>query len=65
METDTSTVSYAIRGKFAIITLNNPKRLNALTNLQYYKLASLMQEIDKLSDVFVTVLTGKGRFFSA
>ncbi|KAJ9608800.1 dodecenoyl-CoA isomerase [Cladophialophora chaetospira] len=58
-------VSYIVKGKYAIITLNNPSRLNALTRRQYYRLASIMDEIDENPQVVVTVLIGKGRYFSA
>ena len=58
-------VSYIVRGKYAIVTMNNPSRLNALTQRQYYRLASIMDEIDQNPEVLITVLTGKGRYFSA
>jgi enoyl-CoA hydratase/carnithine racemase len=53
------------RGKLAIITLNVPKKLNALGGEAYYKLARAMYEVAEHDEVFITVLTGKGRFFSA
>jgi len=53
------------RGKIAIITLNVPKKLNALNGENYYKLARAMNEVAEHDEVFITVLTGKGRFFSA
>ncbi|PSN70653.1 peroxisomal d3,d2-enoyl-CoA isomeras-like protein [Corynespora cassiicola Philippines] len=53
------------RGKIAIITLNQPKKLNALNQDLYYKLALAMQEVAARDDITITVLTGKGRFFSA
>jgi peroxisomal 3,2-trans-enoyl-CoA isomerase len=53
------------RGKVAIITLNVPKKLNALGGELYYKLARAMHEVAEHDEVFITVLTGKGRFFSA
>jgi peroxisomal 3,2-trans-enoyl-CoA isomerase len=55
----------AIEGKIATITLNLPKKLNALTQDLYYKLAQTMREIAKMDNVYITVLTGKGRYFSA
>lgn len=58
-------VTLEVRGPIAIITLNRPKRLNALTRDHYFRLASLMQEVADMADVVVTVLTGTGRFFSA
>lgn len=52
-------------GKVAVITLNLPKKLNALTQDLYYRLACLLREIAKRDDIYITVLTGKGRYFSA
>jgi peroxisomal 3,2-trans-enoyl-CoA isomerase len=60
---DAITIDY--RGKIAIITLNVPKKLNALGGELYYKLARAMHEVAEHDEVFITVLTGKGRFFSA
>ncbi|OCK91350.1 ClpP/crotonase [Cenococcum geophilum 1.58] len=57
------TIEY--RGKVAIVTLNQPKKLNALTSDLYYRLAMCMHEVAGRDDIYVTVLTGKGRFFSA
>ena len=57
------TIEY--RSKVAIITLNQPKKLNALTSDLYYRLAMCMHEVASRDDIYVTVLTGKGRFFSA
>lgn len=58
-------VSLSIDGKIATITLNVPQKLNALTQDLYYKLAQRLRQVAKLGDVFITVLTGKGRYFSA
>lgn len=60
---DAITVEY--RGRVAIITLNQPKKLNALNGDQYYALAKAMYEVAERDEVYITVLTGKGRFFSA
>ncbi|KAJ4369612.1 dodecenoyl-CoA isomerase [Neocucurbitaria cava] len=53
------------KGKVAIITLNVPKKLNALDGALYYQLARAMIEVAARDDVYITVLTGKGRYFSA
>lgn len=58
-------VTLEVRGKIAIITLNLEKKLNAMTQDLYFRLSQLMREVAKRDDVFITVLTGKGRFFSA
>lgn len=57
------TIEY--RAPLAIITLNVPKKLNALGGDAYYKLARAMYEVAEHDEIFITVLTGKGRFFSA
>jgi peroxisomal 3,2-trans-enoyl-CoA isomerase len=54
-----------INGIFAVITLNNPTKFNALTQNLYYRLASLLREAEDNPDVYVTVLIGEGPFFSA
>jgi Delta3-Delta2-enoyl-CoA isomerase len=53
------------RDKIAIITINQPKKLNALNQELYFKLAVAMHEVAARDDIFITVLTGKGRYFSA
>jgi ABC-type Zn2+ transport system substrate-binding protein/surface adhesin len=58
-------VTLEVRGKMAIITMCNEKKLNAMTQDLYFRLSQLMREVAKMDDVFVTVLTAKGRFFSA
>jgi enoyl-CoA hydratase len=49
----------------AIITLNRPKALNALTRDMLTRLAELFQELDQRPAVKVIILTGAGRAFSA
>ncbi|PMD28612.1 ClpP/crotonase [Hyaloscypha hepaticicola] len=58
-------VTLEYKGKIAIITIDNVEKLNALDQDGYYQLASFMREVAEKEEVFVTVLTGKGRFFSA
>jgi enoyl-CoA hydratase/carnithine racemase len=53
------------KGKIALITLNREKKLNALDSDLYYRLAMLMNEVAAMPEITITVLTGKGRFFSA
>jgi len=57
------TISY--RGNVAIITLNQPKKLNALNADGYYELAIAMHTVAARDDIYITVLTGSGRYFSA
>jgi peroxisomal 3,2-trans-enoyl-CoA isomerase len=56
------TVEY--KGRIAIITIDNQRKLNALTQDQYYLLAKYMREVAEHEEVFITVLTGKGMFIS-
>ena len=58
-------VTLQTRGRVAIITLNNPKKLNAMNQANYYRLSCLMQDVAAMPAITVTVLTGSGRFFSA
>ncbi|KAF2398245.1 ClpP/crotonase [Trichodelitschia bisporula] len=58
-------ITLETRGKIAIITLNREKKLNALNLDLYYRLATLMNEVAAKPEIAITILTGKGRFFSA
>ena len=58
-------ISVEYRERVAIITIDNAKKLNALSQAQYYALAQTLREVAKRDDIFITVLIGKGRFFSA
>ncbi|KAM0454897.1 hypothetical protein ACHAPV_008038 [Trichoderma viride] len=60
-----SVISIEYRGRVAVITIANEKKLNALNQTQYYELSQAMREVAKHDEVYVTVLLGKGRFFSA
>ncbi|KAJ5302248.1 hypothetical protein PENANT_c008G03227 [Penicillium antarcticum] len=57
------TISY--QDRVAVVTLNRPDKLNALNQDLYYLLAERLREIDQREEIFITVLTGTGRFFSA
>lgn len=52
-------------GKIATIRINNPSKLGALTQDLYYHLAALLREVARRDDIYVTILTGTGRYFSA
>ncbi|KAH7361373.1 enoyl-CoA hydratase/isomerase [Plectosphaerella cucumerina] len=58
-------ISVEYLDRIAVITIDNIQKLNALSQQQYYNLAQTLREVAKRDDVFVTVLIGKGRFFSA
>lgn len=52
-------------GKTATITLNAPRKLNALGAEDYYQLGCAMNQVAARDDIYITILTGVGRFFSA
>ena len=58
-------VSLTTKGKIAIITLNQPKKLNALSQDLYYRLSCLLREVAARNEIYITILTGTGRYFSA
>lgn len=58
-------ITLETRGKIAIITLSREKKLNALDADLYFRLATVMQEVAAMPNISITILTGKGRFFSA
>ncbi|KAM0255768.1 hypothetical protein ACHAQJ_005438 [Trichoderma viride] len=60
-----SIISIEYRGRVAVITIANEKKLNALSQAQYFEFSQALREVAKHDEVFVTVLLGKGRFFSA
>lgn len=58
-------IQLTYQGRIAIITLNRPSKLNALNGDNYYDLGQKLREIAARDDIYITVLTGKGRYFSA
>lgn len=58
-------VQLTCQGKIAIITLNVEKKLNALDGDLYYRLSCLMREVAARDEIYITILTGRGRYFSA
>ncbi|RYP93425.1 hypothetical protein DL770_000468 [Monosporascus sp. CRB-9-2] len=63
MAEDVIKVTYA--GRIATITIDNGRKLNALNMEQYYALSKTMREVAARDDIYITVLTGKGPYFSA
>jgi Delta3-Delta2-enoyl-CoA isomerase len=63
--TNEDPITLTYQGRIAIVTLNQPSKLNALNRDLYYMLGERLREVEKRDDVFITVLTGTGRFFSA
>ncbi len=60
-----NTLTYEQQGRIAIVTLNRPDSLNALNAEVMSEVASLFSEIDRNTQVAVSVLTGAGRAFAA
>ena len=60
-----SVIKVEYQGRLAIITIDNEAQLNALDQTGYYALAQALREIDTHDEVFITLLIGKGRYFSA
>lgn len=54
-----------IKGTVAVIRINQPKKLGALSQDLFFNLSQVLRHVDSRDDVFVTVLAGTGRFFSA
>jgi enoyl-CoA hydratase len=60
------TVLLAVKDRIALLTLNRPHRLNALTYETIDRLMGLLDQIEVASDVGAVILTGAGeRAFSA
>lgn len=58
-------LTYAAQGRTARITLNRPRRLNAITQKLYGELRHALTRANTEPDVDVVVLTGEGRAFCA
>jgi len=56
-------VSYS--GRIATITIDNDRKLNALNMEGYFAMSQALREIATRDDIYITILTGKGRYFSA
>lgn len=57
------TVEYLDR--VAVITIDNVIKLNALSQQHYYELAQSLRHIAQTESIFVTVVIGRGCYFSA
>lgn len=52
-------------GRIAIVTMNRPDKLNALTRVMEAELRDAMEAVDRDDDIRVVVLTGAGKGFCA
>lgn len=55
----------AYKGHVAVITIDNPKKLGALTTDIRIQLGHRLRAAAERKDVYITLLAGTGRFFSA
>ena len=60
-----SVIGLECEGRVAIITINNPRKLGALSQQQYYDLSQKLREVAARPDVYITLIIGTGRYFSA
>lgn len=58
-------VHLALRGRCAVVTLDRPAKLNALTSYMTERLAAALDEAESSPEARVAVLTGSGRAFCA
>ncbi|KAI5970671.1 hypothetical protein CANMA_000262 [Candida margitis] len=58
-------ITYEVIGRAAVITLNNPKKLNSLTLPQYDEIAKLIARANDEENTVITLLQSTGRAFSA
>ena len=58
-------ISYSLDGQIAVITLNRPERMNALTKVLEAELRSAMAQADADPEVRAVILTGAGKAFCA
>jgi 2-(1,2-epoxy-1,2-dihydrophenyl)acetyl-CoA isomerase len=58
-------IIYSKEDGMAIVTLNRPQKLNAITHPMHQRLHSIIEEIRRDDSVRVAILTGTGRAFSA
>jgi enoyl-CoA hydratase/carnithine racemase len=65
IENDYETISYAVVGSVAVVTMNRPARLNAFSLQMGHELLSAFDRIDADDEVRAAVITGAGRAFCA
>jgi enoyl-CoA hydratase/carnithine racemase len=65
MSTDVRDIETAIEGSVAVVTLNRPRKRNAVSLAMWKRLAEIFTELKKRSEVRVVILTGSGGSFCA
>ncbi|KAJ3174365.1 hypothetical protein HDU88_000333 [Geranomyces variabilis] len=58
-------VTIAVQGGIGIITINRPEKFNSFRKQTYTDVQQALLQLADNKDVIITVLTGKGRFFSS
>ncbi|MDA7775295.1 enoyl-CoA hydratase-related protein, partial [Pseudomonadales bacterium] len=53
------------KGAIAIVTLNRPETLNALSRDLRNEIAATFEKLKRMDDIRVVVLTGAGRAFTS
>jgi 2-(1,2-epoxy-1,2-dihydrophenyl)acetyl-CoA isomerase len=59
------TIDYKLENNIAVVTLNRPDKLNALTDEMYNRLTQLFTQFQTDGEVRAVILTGAGRAFCA
>ena len=54
------TISYEKRGRVAIVTINRPEAMNALTSEMLAALDAVFDDFNRDPDLLVAILTGAG-----
>jgi enoyl-CoA hydratase/carnithine racemase len=60
-----SDIAYEVEDGVALITLDRPERLNAITDVMISELIEAVERVDRDDEVRVAILTGRGRAFCA
>ena len=59
------TIKTEVHENLCILTMDNPKSLNALSNLTFSEIEHAIDEIDKNDSIKVVIVTGEGKAFIA
>lgn len=58
-------ITYEVKDRAVLITLNNPKKLNSLTLPQYDTLCKFLEKANNEEGTIITLIQSTGRVFSA
>lgn len=65
MADEEEVITYEVKDRITVITLNIPDKLNALNGAQYLQLGKYLVEADEEEDTVCTLIQSTGRYFSA